>query len=152
MDFMTLLALAMSAVLVSMVPSLHAFSTSELDEADQAGDPADHSYLELRKSLQKLLQLSDLPIQDSVLTRVPSFTLHDVLRQVLYERGMTKQQAEDVISEVIQRLESRISPNRKRGFSRFSVQARFSPFGTKLVPNRKLEKGGGTLLRYGRSL
>ncbi|XP_059143526.1 uncharacterized protein LOC131930878 [Physella acuta] len=57
-----------------------------------------------------------------------------------------------ILADLLERLQAKLNGYSKRGWSRVNVQTRYAPFGTKLVPNRKLENSGATLLRYGRSV
>ncbi|BFZ20821.1 hypothetical protein BsWGS_23860 [Bradybaena similaris] len=72
-----------------------------------------------------------------------------VLREVL-RHALLMKSPKDTRVDTLNTLRSLFGHFGKRSWSRLSVQTRFAPFGTKLVPNRKLENGGATLLRYGR--
>uniref|UniRef100_A0A2C9KSN0 Uncharacterized protein n=1 Tax=Biomphalaria glabrata TaxID=6526 RepID=A0A2C9KSN0_BIOGL len=75
--------------------------------------------------------------------------LFKLLGQAFRYRGLTDMEIADFLSDAASKLQWR-QPE-KRSWSRVSVQPRFATFGTKLVPNRKMENNGATLLRYGRS-
>lgn len=92
-------------------------------------------------------QVEQLPL----MAQLTSAPVQDALRQVLSSKGFSVDEIDDILEEALHRLQFRHIKPGKRAWNKFSVQPRFAPFGTKLVPNRKLENGGATLLRYGRS-
>ncbi|CAL1526499.1 unnamed protein product [Lymnaea stagnalis] len=73
---------------------------------------------------------------------------HNLADVAFKSRSLTNDEVADFLTDISERLRMKLF---KRGWNRVNVQTRFAPFGTKLVPNRKLENNGATLLRYGRS-
>ena len=77
------------------------------------------------------------------------------LRQELLERGVGEGDIDNLLYAVgVRLLQQASTRNIKRaGWKRIPIQARFAPFGTKLVPSRNHgDSNGPTLLRYGRSI
>lgn len=80
--------------------------------------------------------------------------LSSVLRDVLSERGVSDDDIDDILFTMGARLMHTTGlTKRVSGWKRIPIQARFAPFGTKLVPSRTYgDSSGSTLLRYGRSV
>lgn len=100
----------------------------------------------VKESLGHLTRSLVNPIDQVPMTiNVAPSVLREVLRHALLMKS-----PKDTRVDTLNTLRSLFDHFGKRSWSRVSVQTRFAPFGTKLVPNRKLENGGATLLRYGR--
>ncbi|CAG5124733.1 unnamed protein product, partial [Candidula unifasciata] len=133
-------------------PSSAFGSRMENDRVNNIVSPSENRLGEMedmKESLENLVRgllhpLDQLPMTIDLAS--PAF--REALRRSLLTKWRTD---EDSRERAVNTLRALLTDLGKRGWSRVSVQTRFAPFGTKLVPNRKLENGGATLLRYGRN-
>uniref|UniRef100_A0A0B6ZRQ7 Uncharacterized protein n=1 Tax=Arion vulgaris TaxID=1028688 RepID=A0A0B6ZRQ7_9EUPU len=96
--------------------------------------------------------VSDSIVEQPLTSVLTVKAVHEALRQALLDTGLSNEEVDELFESELNKIQNRVNSYGKRDWNKLSVQTRFAPFGTKLVPNRKLENGGATLLRYGRSL
>ncbi|KAH9502753.1 hypothetical protein Btru_069701 [Bulinus truncatus] len=124
-------------------------AVSGLEDGEAGSQEGQGRQLDLHSSEDQPLNLLD---NLSSMGQARDPILFKLLGQALRYRSLSDLEVAEFLSDMAGRVSLRQPVVSKRTWSRVNVQPRFAPFGTKLVPSRKLENNGATLLRYGRSI